>query len=100
MGSEAASILQREGGEEMGSSMYRRDGPRGDTVNLQFAVFTLFDCISWDGRGVLDDDVAVDCSHRRVHHQVAVLRKEIKHHTVPGSRCVRGSEAPSFCNHI
>ena len=59
MGSETTSILHREGDEDMESSMDRRDGLRGDMANLEFAVFNLFGCIALDGRGVLEDDVAV-----------------------------------------
>ena len=99
MGFETASILQCEGDKDMGSSMDRCDGMRGDAVGLELAVFNLFGCIAMDGGGVLEDNVAVDNGHQRVYHQVAALREEVKNHNVPGSRRVRGPEAPSFCNH-
>ena len=99
MGSETASILHRERDKDMGYFMDRCDGVRGDAVGLELAVFNLFGRIASDGRGVFEDGVAVDFSHHRIHHQMAALRKEIKNHNVPGSRRVRGPEAPSFCNH-
>ncbi len=99
MGSETASILHRERDKDMGYFMDRCDGVRGDAVGLELAVFNLFGRIASDGRGVFEDGVAVDFSHHRIHHQMAALRKEIKNHNVPGSRRVRGPEAPSFCSH-
>ena len=86
MGAEAASILHREGDQDVRTSMDSGDGLSGSAVGLQLFVFGLFCCIAGGRCRMLEDGVAVDNCYHCIHHQVAPLREEVKdnHVSMPG----------------
>jgi len=74
--SKAAAVFDRKGNYNGWASVDGGDLLGGGSIREQLAVFCLFRCVAWNGRDLLEDNVAVQCGGHNARHKVPSLNEE------------------------